>query len=81
MRTTLSLDDDVLEQARYVAARSSQPFRLVVNEALRAGLRAASVEKKVRPYRTKASPMKLRPGHELDNIQELLAAVEGEAFR
>ena len=38
MRTTLSLDDDVLERARAVAAKLRTPFRTVVNEALRAGL-------------------------------------------
>jgi len=39
MRTTLTLDDDVLEQARALAARLQTPFKTVINEALRAGLK------------------------------------------
>ena len=38
MRTTLSIDDDVMERARAVAAKLSVPFKTIVNEALRAGL-------------------------------------------
>jgi hypothetical protein len=38
MRTTLSLDDDVLERARAVSAKLRTPLKKVVNEALRAGL-------------------------------------------
>ena len=41
MRTTLTIDDDVLDRARAVAERLDTPFRQVVNEALRAGLNAA----------------------------------------
>lgn len=38
MRTTLTLDDDVAVKLRAAARR--RPFRVVVNEALRAGLAA-----------------------------------------
>ena len=38
MRTTLNIDDDVLDRARAIAVRRKTPFREVVNEALRAGL-------------------------------------------
>ncbi|MBW2238542.1 MAG: type II toxin-antitoxin system VapB family antitoxin [Deltaproteobacteria bacterium] len=37
MRTTLSIDDDVMERARAVATKLRTPFKTVVNEALRAG--------------------------------------------
>ena len=36
MRTTLALDEDVLEKARAVAKQLRMPFKTVVNEALRA---------------------------------------------
>lgn len=78
MRTTLNLDDAVLDRARALARRRRVPFRSVVNEALRAGLGLVEEEGKGRPYRTRARRMGLRPGLDLDNIQELLAQVEGE---
>jgi len=38
MRTTLTLDDQLLRQLRARAASSGKPFRQVVHEVLRAGL-------------------------------------------
>jgi len=81
VRTTLVLHDDVIERARAVAAKLRKPFKAVVNEALRAGLDLVEQPAKRRPYVTKPSPMGLRSGRQLDNIQELLAQIEGEDFR
>jgi antitoxin component of RelBE/YafQ-DinJ toxin-antitoxin module len=81
MRTTLNLDDDVLENARKVADKSGRPFREIINEALRAGLRTVSIPPDAKPYITKPHKMGLRAGRNLDNIQELLAQIEGEEFR
>ncbi len=81
MRTTLTIDDDVLERARAVAAKLHTPFRAVVNEALRAGLTQVEKPAKQRPYKTKPHAMGLYQSRNLDNIQELLAQVEGEDFR
>lgn len=81
MRTTLSLDDDVIDRARDVAARLSTSFRSVVNEALRLGLAEVEKPARCRPYRTEPHAMGLRAGYDLDNVQELLAQAEGEDFR
>jgi hypothetical protein len=81
MRTTLSIDDDVLDKARSVAAKLRRPLRTIVNEALRAGLDQVEQPAKQRPYRTEPHAMGLRSGRNLDNIQELLAQIEGEDFR
>lgn len=81
MRTTLTIDDDVLDKARSVAARRHAPFRLVVNEALRAGLQAAEKSAESRPYQTHPHKLGLKAGRSLDNIQELLAQIEGEDHR
>ena len=80
MRTTLSIDDDVMERARTVAAKLCTPFRAVVNEALRAGLEHVEQPAKQRPYKTEPHAMGLRSGRNIDNIQELLAQIEGEDF-
>ena len=81
MRTTLSIDDDVLERARAVAAKLRTPFKAIVNEALRAGLDQVEGPAKQRSYKTKPHKMDLRQGRNLDNIQELLAQIEGEDSR
>ena len=81
MRTTLNIDDDVLDEARELAAQLRVPFRHVINEALRSGLSALEKPRDARPYRTRTRPMGLKRGRNLDNIQELLAQVEGEEYR
>ena len=81
MRTTLVIDDDVLDRARALASQRHISFRTVVNEALRAGLSAVEVPPRQRNYRTSPRALGLRPGRNLDNIQELLAQVEGEGSR
>ena len=81
MRTTLSIDDDVIERARAVAAKLNQPFKVIVNEALRAGLDQVEQPARQRRYRTKPHKMGLRQGYNLDNIHELLAQVDGEDYR
>ncbi|MDY6954222.1 MAG: DUF2191 domain-containing protein [Thermodesulfobacteriota bacterium] len=81
MRTTLSIDDDVMERARAIASKLGTPFKTIVNEALRAGLDQVEQPTKQRPYKTEPHAMGLRPGRSLDNIQELLAQIEDEAYR
>lgn len=81
MRTTLSIDDDVIERARALAGKLNTPFKKIVNEALRAGLDQVEKPAKQRRYKTKPHKMGLRQGRNLDNIQELLAQVEGEDSR
>ncbi len=81
MRTTLSIDDDVIDRARALAAKLRLPFRTIVNEALRAGLDQVEQAAKQRPYKTEPHAMSLRFGRNIDNIQELLAQIEGEDSR
>ena len=81
MRTTLTLDDDVLDKARAIAARLHTPFGRVVNEALRTGLQTVENPPRTRPYRTHPHKMGLKAGRNLDNIQALLSQIEGEDHR
>lgn len=77
----MTIDDDALERARALAARLGVAFRVVVNEALRAGLDQVERPAQQRPYRTDPHAMGLRPGRSLDNIQELLAQIDGDDSR
>lgn len=81
MRTTLTIEDDVLDRARSLAEKLHSPFRRVVNEALRAGLQAIEKPTRARPYHTHPRKLGLKTGRSLDNIQELIAQIEGEAHR
>ena len=82
MRTTLTLDDDVCAAlARLRKARDAK-LRDLVNEALRRGLKEMSARpKQSRRFRTQSVDLgRLRiPG--IDNIAEVLATTEGEAFK
>jgi hypothetical protein len=78
MRTTVTIEDDVLDKAKSVASKLHEPFRKVINEALRAGLDVVNEPTKRRAYCTQPHKMGLRTGRNLDNMQELLAQVEGD---
>jgi Arc/MetJ family transcription regulator len=80
MRTTITIDDDVLDRARAVASKLNTSFRSVVNQALRMGLEQVEKPVKSRRYRTNSRAMGLNQGRNLDNIQELLAQTEREGF-
>jgi len=77
----LTIDDDVLERARAISAKLGRPFKVIVNQALRIGLEQVERPAKRRPYKTRPHKMGLKQGHNLDNIQELLAQIEGEDAR
>lgn len=81
MRTTITIDDDILDQARNLANTMHVSFRSVVNQALRAGLEHSKKSARQQEYKTTPHTMGVRRGYNLDNIQELLAQSEGEDFR
>ena len=53
MRTTLTIDDDTFRKLKQIGHRTGQPFKAVVNEALRAGIAHDRIATPTRPYRTK----------------------------
>ena len=81
MRTTISIDDDVMEKARALAGTLGMPFKTIINEALRNGLDKIEQPAKQHSYKTKPHKMGVRTGRNIDNIQELLAQIEGEDSR
>ena len=81
MRTTLSLDDDVLDRARLIAAKLRKPLRAVINEALRTGLTGLEDGARQRRHVTEPHAMGLRQGYDLDNVQELIAQIEAVPAR
>jgi hypothetical protein len=80
MRTTLTLDDDVAVKLK--AASKRRPFKLVVNEVLRAGFSALEKRAPARTqYRTQGFDLGPSLIGSLDNVEEVLSRVEGEHHR
>lgn len=79
MRTTLTLDDDVSAELRRVARKTGKPFKTLVNDAIRAGLRSTAPAP--RRYRlTPASLGGLAAAVDLDRALRLADSLEDEAL-
>jgi hypothetical protein len=78
MRTTLTIDDALLRQLRQKALDSGTPFKQVVNDTLRAGLKQAALPQR-EPYRCPSfSVGALAPGVDLTKANQLAAALEDD---
>ena len=81
MRTTLTLDEDVVAKLRSETRKTGKPFKQVVNETLREGFLARRKNKDLPPFKVKARPLGLRPGLNYDKISELIEEAEGPLHR
>jgi hypothetical protein len=82
MRTTLSLDDDVAALLNRVRERHSMSLKQAVNEALRQGLQQmAAPPLRREPYRTPSVDVGRCLVPSIDDVAEVLALSEGEAYR
>jgi hypothetical protein len=80
MRTTLTLDPDVAALLKHVARSRKARFKDTVNEALRRGLDVLSKPSGApSPYRVRAWNLGGSRVGSLDNVEEVLSRVEGEA--
>jgi len=77
MRTTLTIDDDVafgLKKAQ--EGNPCKPFKEIVNDALRRGLRPEANRRRKR-FKVEPLNLGLRKDLSYDNIEELLDIIEG----
>lgn len=82
MRTTLTLDPDVVARLKRLRQRRDARFKDVVNEALREGLRAMEDKPRLRAKSwTKPRPLGGSRIGSLDNIADVLAVGERETFK
>lgn len=81
MRTTLTLDADVAARLDRLRA-TGRPFKLLVNDALRAGLDALE-QPRERPRRSYTTPASLGTPAlaNMDDLSGVIAFGEGEGFR
>ena len=82
MRTTLTLDDDVAALLKRIAAKEKGSFKGLVNDALRLGLGMFNARQPHRPpFRTTGFDLGPSLVGSLDNVEEVLARVEGEGHK
>ena len=82
MRTTLTIDDDVVVELERIRKARDLGFKEVINDALRLGLRQmADRPKRKKPFRTRTFHTGGLLVKSIDNVAELLAEIEGETFR
>ncbi len=88
MRATLTIEPDVAAQLRQMQMQRHEPWRTLVNEALREGLMRLREEEDGTEDRTSGKPFQTREAdlgqcryNSIDNVAEVLAVAEGEDFR
>jgi len=81
MRTTLNIDDDLLQQVRERAHKTRTPVRKVVNAALRKGLTGSQPRRTKKAYRCPTFDMG-KPVINMDKALAIAASMEdGEVLR
>ena len=78
MRTTLSINDALLDELRQRAAASRKPFRLVVEETLRLGLARNRVARTRAKFKVEPHPLHLKPGFRGISMNQLYDQIEAE---
>jgi predicted transcriptional regulator len=73
MRTTVTLDPDVVAALQRAARERGTSFKAVLNDAVRRGLSGRSAQRR---YRTPSRDMGLRAGFDIDKALTLVAADE-----
>ena len=81
MRTTLTIDDDVAAAIRRLRRVRKTSLKQIVNEALRRGLRDMTRRRPRAIFQTRSVSLGPLLIPNLDNISEVLASAEGEAFK
>ena len=81
IRTTVTLEDDVISRLKAESKERGVSFKTFINETIRAGLLAMQTTPPRKPYRIKPVNLGVKPGINYDNIGELLEQAEGEDWR
>lgn len=80
MRTTLTLDPDVEALLDEEVHRRREPFKKVVNDVLRRGLRAANDASTEKPYRLVPHKAALRAGLDPGALNRLADELEVDGY-
>ena len=81
MRTTVTLDNDVVRQLRQHMHRARRSFKQALNHAIRAGLTDRLAVARQPRFVVEARPMGLRPGIDPTGLNKLADELESDAVR
>jgi hypothetical protein len=81
IRTTVTLDDDVVARVKRESQSRGATFRDTLNDLLRAALLGVDSKPRRRALEIKPAHMGHKPGLDYDNIESLLEYGEGERHR
>jgi hypothetical protein len=76
MRTTVDIDPDIDARLRAIARERGVPLRVVINEALRAGV--SPHRRPGEPYALPSRRLGVRPGIDLDKTLALAGELEDD---
>ena len=78
MRTTITLEPDVARLIDEEIHRRRQPFKQIVNDAIRRGLIPGGSRRAAKPYRVAPHRAALRPGFDFGALNRLAEELETE---
>ncbi len=78
MRTTLTIDDELMKELREEAHTRGLPVKEVVNRALRVGLREYHRPRSAKPYKCRTFSLGYPPLADLDRALDLAERLESE---
>ncbi|MGA2596562.1 MAG: hypothetical protein ABSH09_06160 [Bryobacteraceae bacterium] len=81
IRTTVTLDDDVVARVKLEAQSRGASFRDTLNDLLRTALLGVDNKRRRRTLKIKPTHMGHKPGLNYDSIESLLEYGEGEQHR
>jgi hypothetical protein len=77
IRTTVTLDEDVIERVKAESRKRGTSFRETLNELLRLAFAAQTVQPPRKPLKLKAYHMGIIPGLNYNKVEDLLEYLEG----
>jgi len=75
----VTLDRDVAEALEKEMRRSRRGMKAAINDALRRGLRLGTQPPKPRPFKVQPTALGVRPGIDLDRMNQLVDELDAEA--
>ena len=80
MRTTLTIDDDLVAQIEDLQRSEGLSFKGAVNQLLRAGLQFKAQPPKAKPYRTRSRRLGLRAGLDATKLNQFIDELDADEF-
>lgn len=79
MRTTVTLDDDVVRELKARAKKSDKSFKEMLNDSLRLAFSLSrSAIRKMKPFHIRPHSSAFRPGIDIDKLNQLSDQLEVE---